>query len=113
MPGADVEIGSNGPRYSRGAFNFISHVSTCEAPPHRKNRIVDFALPASESPVGELPAVSAALPQLMPTPGNPARPVADAARKERRFVRDIYSFQFKQLLSSAPRLLRTSHCQKL
>ena len=28
-----------------GASGFMSQVSTCEAPPHKKNKITDFACP--------------------------------------------------------------------
>ncbi len=39
-PGAEVAIGTKGPRYSNGAWGFRSHISRCDAPPHRKNKIV-------------------------------------------------------------------------
>ena len=37
--GAVVLMGRNGPRYSIGASGFISHISMCEEPPQRKNRV--------------------------------------------------------------------------
>ena len=43
MPGAEVEIGWNVPRYSTGASGFMSHVSMCDAPPLSQMRMVDFA----------------------------------------------------------------------
>ena len=71
MPGADVSIGLNGPRYSAGASGFMSQVSTCDAPPHRKNRIVERAFP----PVGDGAAVSG--------PANPSPEATRNARRER------------------------------
>ena len=73
-PGAEVAIGENGPRYSSGALGFMSHVSRCDAPPQRKNRIVDLAVPARTSE----PVASVAVACEISTPGNAANPVADA-----------------------------------
>ena len=43
ISGAAVRIGKKGLRYSEGASGFKSHISTWEAPPQRKNKIVDLA----------------------------------------------------------------------
>src|SRR5262245_36911088 len=37
-------MGLKGPRMSSGAAGFMSHISMCDAPPHRKNRMVDLAV---------------------------------------------------------------------
>jgi hypothetical protein len=77
MPGALVLIGRNGPRYSTGASGFRSQVSTCEAPPHRKNRIVDLAFPPVTRGVDG--AAGAGRPNR-----RPAMPTPDATRNVRR-----------------------------
>ncbi len=44
-PELTSQSAQKGTRYSRGAFGFMSHMSTCDAPPLRKKRIVERALP--------------------------------------------------------------------
>ena len=58
-------------------------MSMCEAPPQRKNRMVDLALPPDRVVVGT--AIPCAI-EGMPNEGvlNPARPVVDATRNCRR-----------------------------
>ncbi len=71
-----MAIGAKGPRYSVGAFGFRSHMSICEDPPQRKNRIVDFA---SLRPCGTFAAAAGAVvPQDVP-----AKPMPEATRNER------------------------------
>ena len=43
MPGTFVEIGLNSPRYSAGAFGFMSHVSIWLGPPRIHKMITDFS----------------------------------------------------------------------
>jgi hypothetical protein len=57
----------------------MSHISMCDEPPHRKNRIVDLARP----PV--LPS-EAASPVALAVRASPAIPTVDATRKVRRDV---------------------------
>jgi len=76
MSGADVFIGENSPLYSTGALGFISHMSICDAPPHRKKRMVDFA--------GLRRAGSACDPNAAFPNGNPKQAVVEAVIKERR-----------------------------
>ena len=75
-PGAVVATGRNSPRYSAGAAGFMSHRSTCDEPPQRKKRIVDFAL--------AFPPGSAAAPGSAANPVSPAKPVALARSIARR-----------------------------
>ena len=77
-PGAEVAIGWNGPRYSTGASGFMSHMSMCDAPPHRKNRIVDLARPPVVSAAGAA-AARCGLPNC-----RPANPTPEATRNVRR-----------------------------
>ena len=86
-PGADVAIGSNGPRYSAGAFGFMSHMSMCDAPPHRKNRMVDLALPPEASTVSAARLERAGFPNA--TPPIPRLEATRNVRRETAFRRDI------------------------
>jgi len=51
MSGTHVEIGENSPRYSRGAFGFISNMSILLGPPFRNTMMRD--LPESPDPKAE------------------------------------------------------------
>ena len=71
-------MGLNSPRYSRGASGFMSHMSMCDEPPQRKNRIVDFA--------GCLRGAAIDVPNAERPKLNPASPIDDAAMNARRLM---------------------------
>src|SRR5581483_5269027 len=77
MPGADVSIGLNSPRYSAGAFGLRSQVSMCDAPPLSQIRMVDLAC---------LRALAAGLLAAGARRGKcrPQKPTPPATRKVRR-----------------------------
>ena len=72
-----MAIGRNAPRYSAGASGFMSQVSIWDAPPHRKNRIVDLAFPGRAA--DEVVAANAGVPKR-----SPAKPRLEATKNARR-----------------------------
>ncbi len=76
MPGADVSIGLNVPRYSAGASGFMSQVSMCDAPPLSQMRIADLATLRRGVSVGAANARAAR--------SNPKALIPPAIRKSRR-----------------------------
>src|SRR4051812_46969686 len=60
----------------------MSHMSMCDAPPQRKNRIVDFAGLRSAA----ASAAGVAAPEARGATRNPANPIVEATRKARRFI---------------------------
>jgi hypothetical protein len=82
-PLADVAIGEKGPRYSEGASGLRSHMSICDEPPHKKKRITDFALPPPRL-LDKRSGFFAISDREAPT-DRPAKPVADATKKARRW----------------------------
>src|SRR3954462_11328441 len=70
-------MGRKGPRDSAGASGFMSQVSTCDAPPDRKNRMVERALPPPAR--GRTGAAAAGAPKR-----RPATPTVEATKNVRR-----------------------------